>query len=129
MPVTVETVGTANGSFQVRRQGATDAPLVLGLHGFPDTASTFDAVGAALADAGFQFAAPQMRGYAPSPLDLPKTRALFDVLAKDAIGLADAIAPGQPFSVVGHDNGAFATYSVLRLAGDRVSAAGTRATG
>ncbi len=104
---------------------SSDAPLVLGLHGFPDIADTFDAMGAAIVGAGFQFAAPQMRGYAPSVLDVPKTRTLFDALAQDAIGVADALAPGRPFAVVGHDNGAFATYSVLRLAATRVTAAVT----
>lgn len=123
--IDVQTLRTAKGNFSVRRQGDPAAPLVIGLHGFPDVASTFDEVGGALANAGFQFAAPQMRGYAPSPLDVPKTRTLFDTLAEDAIAIADVIAPGRPFAVVGHDNGAFATYSLLRIAGERATAAVT----
>ncbi len=121
----IQSVSTPAGAFQVHRQGRADAPLVLGLHGFPDIADTFDAMGAALVVAGFQFAALQMRGYAPSSLDVPKTRTLFDVLARDAIAVADAIAPGRPFAVVGHDNGAFAAYSLLRLAGPRATSAVT----
>ena len=113
---------TARRRFAVREQGQADAPLILALHGFPDTAATFDALGAAAAARGYRFAAPQMRGYAPSPLNLPTERVLFDTLAADAIAVADSLAPGQPFAVVGHDNGAFATYSVLRLAGERVRA-------
>ena len=66
-----------------------------------------------------------MRGYAPSTLDVPTERTLFDVLARDALGIADALAPGRPFSVVGHDNGAFATYALLRHAGARARAAVT----
>ena len=118
-------IDTPRGCFQVRRQGSIDAPLILGLHGFPDIAATFDGLGAALAEADFQFAAPQMRGYAPSVLDLPRTRTLFDALAEDVLAVADVLAPGQPFAVVGHDNGAFATYSLLRLAGPRAMAAAT----
>ena len=125
MQVRVEDVRTSTGHFHVRRQGDGDAPLVLALHGFPDTAATFDALGAALVEAGYQVAAPQMRGYEPSTLEVPKERTLFDVLARDAIAIADVIAPGRAFSVIGHDNGAFAVYSLLRIAGDRVAAAVT----
>lgn len=66
-----------------------------------------------------------MRGYAPSTLDVPTTRTLFDTLARDTLAVADALAPDKAFSVVGHDNGAFAIYSLLRLGGDRVLAAVT----
>ena len=125
MSVQTQMIDTPKGRFQVRRQGPSEAPLILGLHGFPDTAATFDDLGATLAQANFQFAAPQMRGYAPSVLDIPKTRTLFDVLAADALAVADALAPGRPFAVVGHDNGAFAAYSLLRLAGPRATAAVT----
>ena len=118
-------IDTPKGCFQVRRQGPSEAPLILGLHGFPDTAATFDALGAAFVQVDCQFAAPQMRGYAPSILDMPRTRTLFDALAADALAIADALAPGRPFAVVGHDNGAFAAYSLLRLAGPRATAAVT----
>ena len=98
---------------------------MLALHGFPDVASTFDGLIEALVSAGFHVVAPQMRGYAPSVLDVPTSRTLFDTLAKDAIAIADSLAPGKNFSVVGHDNGAFATYSLLRLAGPRAVCAVT----
>ena len=125
MSAQVQMTDTARGRFQVRRQGVLDAPLILGLHGFPDVASTFDALGAAIVEAGFQFAAPQMRGYAPSVLRCRAARTLFDDLARDALAIADALAPGRPFGVIGHDNGAFATYSLLRIAGQRATAAVT----
>ena len=123
MPISVEMVETERGSFQVRQQGSRSAPLVLALHGFPDVASTFDSVGARLAEAGFWVAACQARGYAPSQPDIPKQRDLFDVLARDLLAIADALAPGKRFAVLGHDNGAFAAYSLLRIAGSRATAA------
>lgn len=125
MSIVVETVVTPRGSFRIRRQGSNEAPLVIGLHGFPDVAETFDALGAALVAAGSCFIAPSQRGYAPSTLDVPKTRTLFDALAMDALAIVDAVRPGASFAVVGHDNGAFATYSLLRLAGPRAKAAVT----
>ena len=129
MTIDVTMIETTRGRFQVRRQGKADAPLIVALHGFPDVASTFDAVGAALAAAGFQIAAVQARGYAPSPLDVPTSRELFDVLAQDALAVADALSPERPFAVLGHDNGAFAAYSLLRIAGPRATAAVTLTAG
>ena len=129
MSVKVETVLTPRGSFSIRRAGQLEAPLVLALHGFPDVASTFDGLIEALVSAGFHVVAPQMRGYAPSVLDVPTSRTLFDTLAEDAIAIADSLAPGKNFSVVGHDNGAFATYSLLRLAGPRAVCAVTLTAG
>ena len=125
MSAKIQLIDTIRGRFEVRLQGPPAHPLVLGLHDFPDIAATFDEVGAALAGPGFQFAASQMRGYAPSVTEVPKTRTLFDELAKDALAVADALAPDRPFAVIGHDNGAFATYSLLRLAGQRLTAAVT----
>ena len=118
-------IETPRGSFQVRQQGSAGSPVVVALHGFPDIAATFDGVGAALAAEGFHFIAPQARGYAPSAMNIPKKRILFDELALDALAVLDALAPGRRFCVLGHDNGAFATYSLLRLAGTRAIAAVT----
>jgi hypothetical protein len=42
-----------------------DGPLVLLMHGFPDTPHTWDHVRPALAAAGFRAVSPFMRGYAP----------------------------------------------------------------
>ena len=86
MTIQGQLVETPRGVFHVRRSGAPDSPLVIGLHGFPDIAATFDGVAAALVAAGLQFAAPQMRGYAPSTLDVPRTRTLFDVVEGHAGG-------------------------------------------
>jgi pimeloyl-ACP methyl ester carboxylesterase len=52
----------ANGlSFAYLSEGS--GPLVLLLHGFPDTAHSWDRVMPAVAKAGFRAVAPFMRGY------------------------------------------------------------------
>lgn len=126
MPALTEaTIDTACGRFTVRVAGDESALLVLCLHGFPDTASTFDDLLDRLAGAGFRGVAPYCRGYAPSPLTLPAGEKLFDMLATDTFAIAEALAPGRPFAIVGHDNGAFATYAVLARAQERAIAAVT----
>jgi pimeloyl-ACP methyl ester carboxylesterase len=102
----------ANGlSFAYLQQG--QGPLVLLLHGFPDTAHTWDAVRPALANAGYRAVSPFMRGYAPT--EVPAD-GLYDsdTLGRDVLALIDALG-GGPAIVIGHDWGASATYSAVGL--------------
>ena len=46
--------------------GPADGPLVVALHGFPDTAWTWRRVAPLLAEHGWRVAAPFLRGFAPS---------------------------------------------------------------
>lgn len=90
-------------------------PLVLLVHGFPDTAYSWDATRAALAAAGFRAVAPFTRGYAPT--DVPPTEAYdADTLGRDLIALIQALGNGERAVVVGHDWGASAAYSAAAMA-------------
>ncbi|MCW2666302.1 MAG: alpha/beta hydrolase fold protein [Frankiales bacterium] len=86
-------------------------PLVVLLHGFPDTAWGWSPLMADLAGAGYRAVAPFMRGYAPTavPADglSPMSAWVADVLA-----LREQLAGDEPSVVVGHDWGAFAAYGV-----------------
>jgi len=102
----------ANGvKFAYLEQG--QGPLVLLLHGFPDTAHTWDDVRPALADAGYHAVSPFMRGYAPT--EIPADGKYdSDTLGRDVLALVDALG-GAPAIVVGHDWGASASYSAAGL--------------
>jgi pimeloyl-ACP methyl ester carboxylesterase len=114
--VTPKTVQANGLRFAYLEQGT--GPLVLLVHGFPDTAHTWDGVMPALAEAGYRAVAPFTRGYAPT--EIP-TDGAFDTctLGKDVLGLIDALG-GGPAVVVGHDWGASAGYSAAALGPDRV---------
>lgn len=89
------------------------------LHGFPDTAHTWDDVMPALAAAGYRVVAPFMRGYHPTSIadDGDYSTA---ALGKDVVALVAAL--GEPHAiVVGHDWGASAAYAAATLAPERVS--------
>ncbi|MGH8462471.1 MAG: alpha/beta fold hydrolase [Stenotrophobium sp.] len=93
-------------------------PLVLCLHGFPDTAWSFVPLLRALADAGYRAVAPFMRGYAPSSLardDDYRTT----TLARDAVALIGALGEERAF-IVGHDWGAATAYIAATLYPERV---------
>jgi pimeloyl-ACP methyl ester carboxylesterase len=83
-------------------------PLVLLLHGFPDTPHTWDATRPALARAGFRAVSPFLRGYAPSEIPADGDYRI-DALARDVAGLIEALGEERAI-VVGHDWGAAAAY-------------------
>lgn len=107
----------ANGlRFALLQEG--EGPLVLLMHGFPDTAHTWDHVRPALAQAGYRAVSPFMRGYAPTEIpdgDLYSNRDL----GTDIIALIDALGY-QRAILVGHDWGASACYAAAGLHPERI---------
>jgi len=93
-------------------------PLVLCLHGFPDTADSFREQLPALASAGYRVVAPFMRGYAPTATakDGHYQSAL---LSLDAVALIEALGH-ESACIFGHDWGAVAAYGAAILAPDKV---------
>lgn len=89
-----------------------EGPLVLLLHGFPDTAHTWDHQMAALADAGFRAVAPYLRGYAPT--EVPRD-GYYDkaTLVTDVSELICVLGAGRPVHLVGQDWGAIIAYGVI----------------
>ena len=85
--------------------GPEDGPLVLALHGFPDTAWTWRYLGPHLAELGFRVAAPFLRGYAPSGIPSDHTYTVGSLMA-DAVALHAALAGDERAVLVGHDWGA-----------------------
>ena len=101
----------ANGlDFAYLEEGS--GPLVVLLHGFPDTAHSWSHQMPALARAGYRAVAPYLRGYPPT--EIPKD-GFFDrgTLATDVAELIRALGGGEPVHLVGQDWGAGITYSVI----------------
>lgn len=94
-----------------------EGPLVLALHGFPDTPHSWDVIGPGLAAGGFRVVAPFLRGYAPSgqPARDTTTQALGD----DVVALISALGEDRAH-LLGHDWGAEAVYAAVGLAPERV---------
>ena len=89
-------------------------PLVLLLHGFPENASTFDAVIDELALAGYRAVAPFTRGYYPT--DIPSNNDYcISTLAKDAIQLIEVFGEKEAV-IIGHDWGGSAAYAAASIA-------------
>ena len=96
----------ANGlKFAYLEEGS--GPLVLMLHGFPDTAHTWDELRPRVAAQGYRVVAPFMRGYHPS--GIPGRDADQETLARDPLALIEALGASDAI-IVGHDWGAAAAY-------------------
>jgi len=115
--MTTPSFADANGvRFAYLEEGS--GPLVLLLHGFPDTAHTWDAVRPALAEAGFRAVSPFLRGYHPT--EIPRDGKYdSETLGRDALALIDALGEREAI-VVGHDWGASAAYAAATLDSARV---------
>jgi pimeloyl-ACP methyl ester carboxylesterase len=99
--------------------GEPGAPLVLLLHGFPQTSHTWRHELPALAAAGRYAVAPNQRGYSlharPHGIDAYRT----DLLVRDVLNLADALGY-ECFDLVGHDWGGQIAWLVAAHHGARV---------
>lgn len=85
---------------------AGDGPVVVLLHGFPDTLHVWRRQIDALAAAGYRVIAPDQRGCGDSEMPLPVSAYRLENLAKDIVALLDALDVHAPAHLVGHDWGA-----------------------
>lgn len=107
------TVPTNGIELAALEYGDPNAPLVLLLHGFPDSPMGLRHLARHLAEAGYRVVTPWLRGFPPSPLvnDTYQSAAI----AHDAIGMARTLSPEAPCVLIGHDWGGVATYGAAVL--------------
>jgi len=92
-------------------------PLVLCLHGFPDSPRSFRAQFDTLATAGYRVLAPTLRGYEPSSQPADRDYRV-QTLASDVIAWLDHLGV-ERCHLVGHDWGAIISYSAAAAAPHR----------
>jgi pimeloyl-ACP methyl ester carboxylesterase len=104
----------------LRTAVAGDGPLVVLIHGWPESWYSWRHQIAALSAAGFRVAAPDVRGYGGS--DKPRKIEAYDMasMTADIAGLIDAL--GGEAVVVGHDWGAPIAWNTALLYRDKVRA-------
>jgi pimeloyl-ACP methyl ester carboxylesterase len=110
--------GTANIRVAVEGQG----PLVLMVHGFPESWYSWRHQIGPIAEAGFMAAAIDVRGYGGS--DKPKDVAAYamEVITADVAGVAKALQPQAPAILIGHDWGAPIVWNTALSRPEAVSA-------
>ncbi|MFN2319735.1 MAG: alpha/beta fold hydrolase [Dermatophilaceae bacterium] len=108
MPLDVWTTGDADA-----------AHPVLALHGFPQSARSWRAVGDGLAAKGVRVIAPDQRGYSPQARPEGVEHYRMGRLVDDALSVADGMG-AERFHLLGHDWGAQVGWNVCDRAPERV---------
>ncbi|ASW00694.1 alpha/beta fold hydrolase [Paraburkholderia aromaticivorans] len=92
--------------------GPRDAPPIVLVHGYPDSAAVWEPVRAQL-DARYRVIAYDVRGAGAS--EAPATRSAYRLerLAADLAAVADATCGTRPFHLVGHDWGSIQSWEAV----------------
>ena len=106
-------------TFPARSAGPSDGPLVLLLHGFPESSWEWHDQIDALASAGYRAVAPEQRGYSPGARPEGIEHYSIDRLVGDVIGMADSLG-ASTFHLVGHDWGAIVAWHVAAAHPERL---------
>ena len=114
-------VETSDMVIHYRAWGPEDGPVIIAFHGWPDDASSWDAVARRLADQGYRVYAPYLRGFGETRFR--NTKAIrtgqLAALVKDGFAFADALGV-KTYSLIGHDWGGRIVQSMSVLQPDRV---------
>lgn len=94
-----------------------EGPMVVLLHGFPETHRSWDLQVPALVQAGFRVITPDLRGYGST--DRPQKGYELESLGGDIVALIDAVSK-EPVSLVGHDWGGAVAWHVASRHPDKL---------
>lgn len=105
--------------FDCLHGGEPDKPLVLLLHGFPESHAMYTRLIQEIAETGYYAVAPNLRGYSSGAR--PQAREAYQLhhLTADVVAMADALGRDQ-FHLLGHDWGASLSWSVGATHPDRL---------
>ncbi|MEU4321649.1 alpha/beta fold hydrolase [Nocardia fluminea] len=111
MSTQLTTFTRAGLEFDVVDSGPPDGPVIVALHGFPQTATSLRPLTAVLNARGYRTVAPNQRGYSAGAR--PSGRMAYRVpeLVDDVVALIEDIDRG-PVHLVGHDWGAMVAWSL-----------------
>lgn len=110
------------GAVRLRAAVEGEGPLVLMVHGFPESWYSWRHQLGPIAQAGYKAAAIDVRGYGGS--DKPQPIEAYDMeqLTADVVGAAEALSPGERPILIGHDWGAPIVWNTALSRPDRIRA-------
>ena len=101
------------------RKGAKAKPVIVLVHGYPDSASVWAGTAEALSQR-YQVVAYDVRGAGRSSRPQDTSAYRLEHLVEDLAAVVDAVSPDQPVHLVGHDWGSIQSWEAVttpRLAG------------
>lgn len=115
----METFSRDGLTFDVIDRGPADGPVVILLHGFPQSAESWSDVVPLLTATGLRTLALNQRGYSPGARPTGRRAYRLDELTADVLALADA-AGADRVHLVGHDWGANVAWDLAGRHPDRI---------
>ena len=116
----LRTLDTGAARIRVAIEGT--GPLVLMVHGFPESWYSWRHQLSPIAAAGFTAAAMDVRGYGGSTRFPEVADYRMEALMGDILGVGAALSPGVAFTLIGHDWGAPQVWNTALLHPDRIAA-------
>ena len=117
--VTQREITIADLTFNCRFSGHVENPLIVLLHGFPETSVMWEKLMLELADHGYYCMAPDMRGYSPKGCPKGKSNYTVDILSQEIVDLVSSIGKSK-FHLIAHDWGAGVGWSLVFNNQDKV---------
>jgi pimeloyl-ACP methyl ester carboxylesterase len=115
-----KTVDAGGAQIRVALEGS--GPLALMVHGFPESWYSWRHQIGPIAAAGFTACAIDVRGYGGSQKFPEVADYSMQAIVADVRGVADALSPGRPAVLIGHDWGAPIVYNTALIHPDRFTA-------
>jgi len=112
------------GELNLRAVVEGEGPLVIMVHGFPESWYSWRHQIGPVANAGFTACAIDVRGYGGSDKPHPVDAYAMPHMVDDLVGVADALKPGEPAILLGHDWGAPIVWNSALTRPDRFRAVG-----
>lgn len=112
------------GEVKLRCAMEGEGPLVLMVHGFPESWYSWRHQIGPVAEAGFTACAIDVRGYGGSDKPPEVEDYAMGHMVSDLVGLADALQPGRPAILLGHDWGAPIVWNSALARPDKFRAVG-----
>lgn len=110
------------GRARLRAAVEGEGPLVIMVHGFPESWYSWRHQIGPIAEAGYQVAALDVRGYGGSDKPAEVSAYSMQELTGDVAGVAEALAPGGKAILIGHDWGAPIVWNTALTRPDVISA-------
>lgn len=118
-----QTLAVRAGGIDLNVQLAGDGPVVVLLHGFPDSLHVWRAIVPHLVAAGHRVVALDQRGCGDSPAPAGRAHYGIDRLVDDVTGVLDTLGLDDPVHVMGHDWGAVVAWCLAMTQPQRVRSA------
>lgn len=112
------------GELRLRAAVQGNGPLVILVHGFPESWWSWRHQMTPIAEAGFTACAIDVRGYGGSDKPQPVEAYAMEHMIADLVGLKDALSPDEKAILVGHDWGAPIVWNSALVRPDKFRAVG-----